>query len=72
VSRLDDLMAKNDGHDLHQITVNGSPTGSRALIEARLGVETITEPFGDGRWMIFFAAPPGVDLDFLKPDVLEP
>lgn len=61
---------------VHSVRVRGNPTGARALIEARLGVETVTEPSGDGEtWLIFFNPPtPGekVDLDFLRPDVLPP
>jgi hypothetical protein len=57
----------------HEILVRGNPAGARALIEVRLGIDTWTEPTGDGeRWTIYFNAPGDIDLDFLRPDVLEP
>jgi len=60
----------NEGY-LHQILVQGNPTAARALIEARLGVETETRPLGDS-WGIYFHGPRHLNLDFLRPDVLPP
>lgn len=69
------MLTKDDTLPLHQILVPRDTSGVRALVEARLGVETWVEPFATqnwGGWAIRFYAPDEVDLDFLRPDVLPP
>jgi len=56
----------------HAIRVPGNVVPAvRTRLEFHLGVETSARPDGD-KWMINFEAPPDVDLDFLRPDVLPP
>lgn len=56
----------------HRIQVRGTTvTTVRERIERRLGVETTARPEGDV-WAVYFVAPRGVNVDFLRPDVLPP
>ena len=49
-------------------------TAVRERIERKLDVETKAMPVGSwsDKWAVTFYAPCDVNLDFLKPDVLEP
>jgi hypothetical protein len=55
----------------HRIQVRGEVTSVRERIERVLGVRTLARPEGEF-WAVYFKAPPNVDLDFLRPDVLPP
>jgi hypothetical protein len=57
---------------VHRLQVSGNAvTVVRERVERKLGVETTARPEGDV-WAIYFNAPKGVDVDFLRPDVLPP
>jgi hypothetical protein len=54
-----------------QVTSGIAATSVRERIERRLGVATEAKPEGHV-WAVYFDAPAGIDLDFLRPDVLPP
>lgn len=69
-------LAGKPGQAMHRIVVRrggAAVTALRARVEGKLpDVETFAEPIGGGEWAVYFVASANVDLDFLKPDVIEP
>ena len=68
---------------LHRLSISSpeAAVATQALIEVRLGVETMCQPEHPNEtdngelnhvWAVYFNAPEDADLDFLRPAILPP